>query len=128
MHNNKTRFKPHFQGFFFFLLHFVKLFTLQLKHTSGLLNQSSMDLNQKMRNIQIGNQEYSFFWLKLPFDFFFYDQTVLVGTEGFTNIFRQKYMNMFLPFVRKEPSPRWCRVRKRCSCVRTGWRTCPTLT
>lgn len=33
---------------------------------------------------------------------------------------------LFLPFVRKEPSPRWCKVRKRCSCVRTGWRTCPT--
>lgn len=35
---------------------------------------------------------------------------------------------LFLPFVRKEPSPRWCKVRKRCSCVRTDWRTCPTPT
>lgn len=35
---------------------------------------------------------------------------------------------MHLPFVRKEPNPRWCKVKKRCSCVRKDWRTCPTPT
>lgn len=39
-----------------------------------------MDLNQKMRNIQIGNQEYSFFWLKWPFDFFLWSDSA--GWDG----------------------------------------------